>query len=119
MHGFICDECVEQAYHITHELSNLSASVDKLTSNQLAEKASNSEDVAAVNMQNVRSPIWSKFSSCRVVRFMVTPMQTQTATTTALINALRHRFFDIWSTASIVLSAFRGALLSNANNCLY
>ena len=56
MHGFICDECVEQAYHITHELSNLSASVDKLTSNQLAEKASNSEDVAAVNMQNVPKP---------------------------------------------------------------
>ena len=56
MHGFICDECVEQAYHITHELSNLSASVDKLTSNQLAEKASNSEDVAAVNMQDVPKP---------------------------------------------------------------
>ena len=65
-----------------------------------------------VNMQKVRSPMWSKFSSCSVVRFMVTPMTTQTATTTALISALRHRFFEIRSTVSIVLSTFPGTFFA-------
>ena len=55
-----------------------------------------------VNMQKVRSPMWSKFTSYSVVRFIVTPMQTQTATTAALISAHRHLFLDILYTGSIL-----------------
>ena len=48
-----------------------------------------------VNMQKVRRPIWSKLTSYRVVRFIVTPTQTQTATTMELIMAPRHLFLVI------------------------
>ena len=43
-----------------------------------------------VNMQKVRRPMWSKFSSYSVTRFMTTPTQTHTATMLAPISANRH-----------------------------
>ena len=54
--GFICDQCAEQAYEISHQLTNMMGGEGELTSNQLAEKAANSADVEAVNMNNVPKP---------------------------------------------------------------
>lgn len=54
--GFICDQCAEQAYEISHQLTNMMGGEGELTSNQLAEKAANSADVEAVNLNNVPKP---------------------------------------------------------------
>ena len=43
-----------------------------------------------VNMQNVRMPMWSKFSSYSVVRFMTTPTHTQTTTAAENSSVRRH-----------------------------
>ena len=43
-----------------------------------------------VNMQKVRIPMWSKFSSAAVVRFITTPTQTQTTTAAADSSVNRH-----------------------------
>ena len=54
-----------------------------------------------VNMQKVRRPMWSKFSSARVVRFIVTPTHTQITTTAALKKASWHCRLVIFIALSI------------------
>ena len=57
--GYICDECVAQAYQITQTVfhgQGAEAAEKNLTSNQIAEMAAGSKDLEAVNMSNVPKP---------------------------------------------------------------
>ena len=59
MQGYICDECVAQAYQITQTVfhgQGAEAAEKNLTSNQIAEMAAGSKDLEAVNMGNVPKP---------------------------------------------------------------
>ena len=59
MQGYICDECVAQAYQITQTVfhgQGAEAAEKNLTSNQIAEMAAGSKDLEAVNMSNVPKP---------------------------------------------------------------
>lgn len=59
MQGYICDECVAQAYQITQTVfhgQGAEAAERNLTSNQIAEMAAGSKDLEAVNMSNVPKP---------------------------------------------------------------
>ena len=59
MQGYICDECVAQAYQITQAVfhgQGAEAAEKNLTSNQIAEMAAGSKDLEAVNMSNVPKP---------------------------------------------------------------
>ena len=59
MQGYICDECVAQAYQITQTVFHgrgAEAAEKNLTSNQIAEMAAGSKDLEAVNMSNVPKP---------------------------------------------------------------
>ena len=59
MQGYICDECVAQAYQITQTVfhgQGAEAAEKNLTSNQIAEMAADSKDLEAVNMSNVPKP---------------------------------------------------------------
>ena len=52
MHGFICDDCVKQAYEITNSIAGMGG----LTSNELAEVAKQSKDVGTVALDKVPKP---------------------------------------------------------------
>ena len=59
MQGYICDECVAQAYQITQTVfhgQGAEVAEKNLTSNQIAEMAAGSKDLEAVNMSNVPKP---------------------------------------------------------------
>ncbi len=59
MQGYICDECVAQAYQITQTVfhgQGAEAAEKNLTSNQIAEMAAGSKDLEAVNMSNGPKP---------------------------------------------------------------
>ena len=59
MQGYICDECVAQAYQITQTVfhgQGAEAAEKNLTSNQIAEMAASSKDLEVVNMSNVPKP---------------------------------------------------------------
>ena len=53
-YGFICDDCVRQAYEITNRITGMGA--EGMTSNELAEMARNSKSVEAVTMNSVPKP---------------------------------------------------------------
>ena len=53
-YGFICDDCVRQAYEITNRITGMGA--EGMTSNELAEMARNSKRVETVTMNSVPKP---------------------------------------------------------------
>ena len=53
-YGFICDDCVRQAYEITNRITGMGA--EGMTSNELAEMARNSMSVETVTMNSVPKP---------------------------------------------------------------
>lgn len=53
-YGFICDDCVRQAYEITNRITGMGA--EGMTSNELAEMARNSKSVETVTMNSVPKP---------------------------------------------------------------
>ena len=79
-------------------------------------KADNAANILelTVNIQKVRMPILSKSSSYKVVKFIVTPIQTQTTTIAQLIKAKIHciLFFLTSSSISTFLKRF---FLCNTN----
>ena len=53
-YGFICDDCIRQAYEITNRITGMGA--EGMTSNELAEMARNSKRVETVTMNSVPKP---------------------------------------------------------------